>query len=107
MVFSSPFYIIKLSKYISSLDVEKLLSSPIKKYQHVDIKFKRTKQIIDKTSFLLQTPIDNEEDKIDSSRIKLYVERLIGNKNSTNFDISSDSEQIIFVLCNDELGKFV
>ena len=80
----------------------------MKKYQDVHIKFKRTKQIIDKTSFLLQTPIVNEKDKIDPRRIELYVGTLIGNKvKSTIFDISSDSEQIIFVLCNDELGKFV
>ncbi|CAF2528528.1 unnamed protein product [Rotaria sp. Silwood2] len=85
-------------------DVEKLLISPVINHHGTDIKFKRTSQIIDKTSFLLKTSINNEHDKINSSRIELYISTLIKN-NSINriSDLSTNSEQIILVRCNNEI----
>jgi hypothetical protein len=88
--------------------MEKLLGSPIIHHHGVDIKFKRANPIIDKTSFQLEISIDGEQDKIDSPRMKLYVDRLVGNQlKSTIWDLSSDSEQIILVTCDGELGKIL
>ena len=96
----------KIEINISSLDVEKLLRSPILKHNGTDIKFKRTKQLIDKTSFILKTSIQNEDDKITPSRMNLYASTLIGNSlTSTTSDCSTDNEQIILVQCNDEIGE--
>jgi hypothetical protein len=38
--------------------------------------------------------------------MKLYVDTLVGNElKSTIWDLSSDTEQIILVTCDEELGK--
>ncbi|CAF3865378.1 unnamed protein product [Rotaria magnacalcarata] len=85
-------------------DVEKLLNlSPIS-HDGVDIKFKRTHQIIDKTRLLLKTSINNEHDKIISSRIQLYLSTLIKNNPiSKVVDLSNDNEQIVFVQCDNDI----
>jgi hypothetical protein len=83
------------------------LSSPILVHHGIDIKFKRTKQIIDKTSFILKTSITNEQNKIDSLRFDLYVSTLVGNNFVDKIsDLSSDSEQIMLVGCKGQIGKF-
>ncbi|CAF4315441.1 unnamed protein product, partial [Rotaria sordida] len=85
-------------------DIEKLLISPIINHHGNDIKFKRTNQIIDKTSFLLKTSIMNEQDKIILSRIELYIHRLIKNNSKSKIsDLSTNTEQIILVNCNNEI----
>ncbi|CAF1935738.1 unnamed protein product [Rotaria magnacalcarata] len=85
-------------------DVEKLLNlSPIS-HDGVDIKFKRTHQIIDKTRLLLKTSINNEHDKIISSRIQLYLSTLIKNNPISKIvDLSNDNEQIVFVQCDNDI----
>ncbi|CAF4559652.1 unnamed protein product, partial [Rotaria socialis] len=85
-------------------DVEKLLNlSPIP-YDGVDIKFKRTHQIIDKTRLLLKTSINNEHDKIISSRIQLYLSTLIKNNPISKIvDLSNENEQIVFVQCDNDI----
>jgi hypothetical protein len=51
--------------------------------------------------------MNNQQDKIIQSRINLYVATLVGNNIALNIsDLSSDSEQIILVQCNDEIGKY-
>ncbi|CAF3645504.1 unnamed protein product [Rotaria sordida] len=85
-------------------DVEKLLASPILPIENIDIKFKRTKQIIDRTSFLLKILINNQQDKIAESRIKLYIALLVGNHISyTVIDLSTMNEQICLIQCNHNL----
>ncbi|CAF1381804.1 unnamed protein product [Adineta steineri] len=85
-------------------DVDKILASPTIHHHGIDIKFKRTSSIIDKTSFLLKTTINNTDDKINEGRIKLYISTLIGNGiENKNSDLSSDSEQIILVQCYSDI----
>jgi hypothetical protein len=107
LVWNSIISITKNQINISFLDVDKLLFTPILIHKGIDIKFKRTKQLIDKTSFTLKTPITNEKDKIDSSRFELYVTTLVDkNLIDTISDFSSDSEQIMVVQCTSEIGKY-
>lgn len=81
--------------------------SPILDHHGIDIKFKRTKQIIDRTTFILKTSINNEHDKIDSLRLHLYVSTLVGKDFVDSIsDLSSDSEQIMLVQCKGEIGKY-
>ncbi len=88
------------------LDVEKLLNSSIFSREHFDIKFKRTKQLIDRSSFILKTSINNIQDKIIESRVRLYISLLVGNNISFKIDdISTINEQIFLVQCNHEIGK--
>ncbi|CAF4955608.1 unnamed protein product [Rotaria sp. Silwood1] len=85
-------------------DVEKILISPIHNCENFDIKFKRTKQILDRRSFLLKILINDEQDKIDEGRIKLYISLLIGNSISfTIMDLSIMNEQIYLIQCNHDL----
>jgi len=81
--------------------------SPIIDHHGIPIKFKRTKQTIDKTTFILKTSINNEYDKIDLHRFELYVATLVGNDFIDSIsDLSSDSEQIMLVQCKGEIGKY-
>jgi hypothetical protein len=84
--------------------VEKLLHSPIHPHENFDIKFKRTKQLIDRTSFKLKTSINNIEEKITESRIRLYISLLV--RESVTFtinDLSTMNEQIFLIQCNKEI----
>ena len=94
--------------FVSFSDVKKLLSSPIITHDGIDIKFKQTIQTIDKTSFLLKISIDNEKDKMDSLRIKLYITTLL-RKNVTpqTDDRSTSNEQIILVHCHSDIGNLL
>ncbi len=107
MVLISIFSIVYKLTNLSCLDVEKLLVSPIFDLNGIDIKFKRTKQIVDKTNFILKTTINNEQDKIDSYRLELYIGTLLVDKSLIEkiSDYSTDSEQIILVECKGEIGK--
>ena len=89
---------------IYTLDIEKLLSKPIINYRQVDIKFKRTSRAVDKKSFLLCTNINDEHDKIDSSRLKLYINTLVKGRPINIFDQSRANEQVIFIECQNDLG---
>ncbi|CAF3561359.1 unnamed protein product [Rotaria sp. Silwood1] len=85
-------------------DVEKLLSSPVINHHGIDIKFKHTNQIIDRTRFLLKTSINNVQDKIISSRMELYISTLIKNNSISKIsDLSTSTEQIILVHCNRDI----
>ncbi len=84
----------------------KLLASPILTMFDRDIKFKRTKKLVDKTNFLLKISINNEQDKIPRSRLEFYIDTLIdGSLFDTIWDISTDNEQIVLVQCKGEIGK--
>ncbi len=88
------------------LDVEKLLNSPIRRQENFDIKFKRTKQLIDRTSFKLKTSMNNIQDKITESRIRLYISLLVReNVTFTINDLSTMNEQIFLIQCDKELGR--
>ncbi|CAF3089011.1 unnamed protein product [Rotaria sp. Silwood2] len=98
------FIFLIILKYFYFLDIEKLLSSPILTFENIDIKFKRTKQIINRTSFLLKILINNQQDKITEGRIKLYISLLVGNSISyTIIDLSTMNEQICLIQCNNDL----
>lgn len=84
-----------------SLDVEKLLSSVIPSFDTNDIKFKRTKQIVDRTSFILT--VNDKQANITEGRVKLYISLLVGNDISST--ISTIDEQVFLVQCDNEIGK--
>jgi len=89
-----------------SLDIEKLLSSLIPFFNTNDIKFKRTKQLVDRTSFVLKTLINNKQDKITEGRVKLYIALLVGSNISfTINDISTINEQVFLIRCDNDIGK--
>ncbi|UJR31949.1 hypothetical protein I4U23_019422 [Adineta vaga] len=85
-------------------DIEKLLNSQIPTFSKHDIKFKRSKQLIDRTSFVLKSVLNNKQDKIAENRIKLYLSLLIGNNiQFTLTDFSTTDEQICLIQCNNEI----
>ena len=89
-----------------TLDVENLLASPILIRENIDFKFKRTNELADRSNFVLKTLINNEQDKVDVGRIKLYTNLLVGNQVSCKLvDLSSTNEQIILVLCDSVIGE--
>jgi hypothetical protein len=89
-----------------SLDIEKLLSSLIPFFNTNDIKFKRTKQLVDRTSFVLKTLINNKQDKISEGRVKLYIALLVGSNISfTINDLSTINEQVFLIQCDNDIGK--
>jgi hypothetical protein len=89
-----------------SLDIEKLLSSLIPFFNTNDIKFKRTKQLVDRTSFVLKTLINNKQDKITDGRVKLYIALLVGSNISfTINDLSTNNEQVFLIQCDNDIGK--
>ena len=107
MVFNSSFLLLEKSIILSALDVEELLRSPIIDYRDVDIKFKRTKQIVDKTSFILKLSIAGEGEKIDPFRLELYTGTLVEKSFIDRIsDLSTDSEQIMLVQCKCEIGHY-
>ncbi len=90
-----------------SLDVDELLNnSSVFSRENFDIKFKRTKQLIDRSSFILKTSMNNIQDKITESRVRLYTSLLVGSNTSfTIHDRSTIDEQIFLIQCNNEIGK--
>ena len=91
-----------------SLDVEKLLMNPIRIYEKFDIKFKRTKQLIDPASFKLTIAASDTNEKVMDSRIRLYVSYLLRNNNSfTIHDLSTTNEQILLVQYPSEISKTI
>jgi len=89
-----------------SLDVEKLLNSSIFSPEDFDVKFKRTKQLIDQSSFILKTSINNIQDKLVESRVRLYTSLLVGNTISFKIDdLSTMNEQVFLIQCNHDIGK--
>jgi hypothetical protein len=88
-----------------SLDVEQLIKSPILTHDKINVKFKRTKQILDQSAFLLKALINTGQNRITGSRIKLYVSLLIENNNLLSItDLSTLTEQVFLIQCNDDLG---
>ena len=74
--------------------------------ENIDVKFKRTNQIIDRSGFILKTLISNQQEKIDESRVRLYIALLVGNNISyTIMDLSTIDEQVFLVQCNNHIGK--
>ncbi|CAF0879399.1 unnamed protein product [Adineta ricciae] len=85
-------------------DVDKLLKRQISTFSERDIKFKRTKQFIDKAGFVLKTILINEQDKIAENRIRLYISLLVGNTvQFTLVDLSTTNEQVVLVQCNNNI----
>ncbi len=93
-------------KKIFFLDVEKLLQSPILRLENFDIKLKRTKQLIDRTSFKLNTSMNSIQEKLTEGRVRLYVAFLVrDNASFTINDLSTRDEQIFFIQYNHEIGR--
>ncbi|CAF0928899.1 unnamed protein product [Adineta ricciae] len=85
-------------------DVDKLLKCQISTFSTRNIKFKRTKQFIDKASFVLKTALISEQDKIAQNRIRLYISLLVGNMSHfTLVDLSTANEQVVLVQCNNNI----
>ena len=90
------------------LDVEKTLAKPVLRQGDIDIKIKRTKSSLDRSSFVLKASIDGNQEKIATSRLKLYIGTLVGNGVIFNLvDLSTPTEQICLIQCNADLGKLL
>ena len=88
------------------LDVEEVLSKPILPQSGIDIKFKRSKPTVDRSSFLLKTSIEGKQEKITDSRLKLYIAVLVGNSTLLNLiDLSTPTEQVCLAQFNTDLSK--
>jgi len=88
--------------------VDRLVQEAVLVHQGLDIKFKRTKQQIDKTSFALRNSIDDQHKKIDLRPIRDYTNKLVGRSVTFKlFDLTSndDDEQVTLVQCQSELGN--
>jgi hypothetical protein len=86
--------------------VDKILQNePIITYNNVPIKMKRTLRQKDTRIFALKFATDK---KIDSIRLNLYVETLIGKTNSNIFDMTPDGndEQIYLIRCEQSIGLY-
>ncbi|CAF1511634.1 unnamed protein product [Adineta steineri] len=82
-------------------DIGKLLSLPIVFFNTNNIKLKRTKTVVDQTSFVLKTPINDRQTLLAENRVRLYISLLIGNTVAvTLINLSTANEQIFLVQCN-------
>ena len=82
------------------------MASPILTRDNIDIKFKRTNQIIDRSGFILKTSINDKQNKLIEDRVRLYITLLVGNNVSyTITDLSTIDEQVFHVQCNNEIGN--
>jgi hypothetical protein len=92
--------------FFSVIDVDKLLASPILTRDNIDIKFKRTNQMIDRSSFILKILMNDRQDRIIEGRLRLYITLLVGTTVSyTILDLSTTTEQVFLVQCNNPIGK--
>jgi hypothetical protein len=92
-------------KIFSDLAVEKLLVSQIPAFHTHDIKLKRTKQLVDRTSFVLKIATKNTHEKIAENRVNLYIVVLIGHTvQHTLIDLCTNNEQVFLVQCSDNIG---
>lgn len=72
------------------------------------MKFKRTKLIIDAKSFLLKISIDDEGKEIELSHLRTYIDQLVDRHSiDTMTDLSTDSEQILYVQCKNNISKSI
>lgn len=93
--------------FVLYIDVVKLLESPVISCDGTDIKFKRTRQIIDQTSFLLKVSVSDEDEKISLTDLELHIKTLIkDNPIRKILDLSNDSEQSILVLCSKNISNY-
>jgi hypothetical protein len=82
------------------------LASPVLTRDNIDIKFKRTNQIIDRSGFLLKTSINDKQNRLIEDRVRLYITLLVGNNVSyTINDLSTINEQVFHVQCSNEIGN--
>ncbi|CAM4964904.1 unnamed protein product [Rotaria socialis] len=85
-------------------DVDELLATPILTHDHVDLKFKRTKQLTDRTCFVLKILVNDQQNKVDENRVKLYISLLIGNGIFHRiFNLSVLDEKVYLVQCNNDI----
>ena len=88
--------------------MDQLLSKPILTHEKFDIKFKRTKQLVDQTSFKLQVLGGNTNDRIAEGVIRLYVSFLLkGNNSLPIYDLKTSDNQTFVVEYSNEIGKKV
>ncbi|CAF4370003.1 unnamed protein product, partial [Adineta steineri] len=87
-------------------DINQLLSLPIAFFNTNNIKLKRTKTVVDQTSFVLKTPINDRQTLLAENRVRLYISLLIGNTVAvTLINLSTTNEQIFLVQCNTNIGN--
>ncbi|CAF5127480.1 unnamed protein product [Rotaria sp. Silwood1] len=81
-------------------------NEPIIMYNNIPIKMKRTERQRDKRIFALKF---NTDKKIDSIRLNLYIETLIGKVHPNIFDMTIDSndEQIYLIRCEQPIGMYI
>ncbi|CAF1451106.1 unnamed protein product [Rotaria magnacalcarata] len=85
-------------------DVDELLATPILTHDHVDFKIKRTKQLTDRTCFVLKILVSDQQNKVDENRVKLYISLLVGNSISYRiFNLSISDEKAYLVQCNNDI----
>ena len=87
-----------------SLVVDHLLQTePVITYNNVPIKMKRTVRQRDARLFACKFDTDK---KIDSMRLNLYVETLVGKHNGDIIDMTPDGseQQIYLVRCKEPIG---
>lgn len=82
-----------------------MVNSPILSIGAVDIKFKRTKKTLDKSSFYLSVTLSPEQNRIRTEKIKLYISVLLGRSDGFIITESSPTGQTYLVTCNYDIGK--
>ena len=85
--------------------IDHLLSTePIIVYNNIPIKMKRTQRQRDTKIFALKFPTNQ---KIDKTRLNLYVETLVGKMHPSIFDMTPDrnDEQIYLIRCEQSIGS--
>ncbi|CAM4906998.1 unnamed protein product [Rotaria socialis] len=80
--------------------VDNLLSISRILYKDILLKFKRTNTVFDQKSFILQSKIDLKRGAITIEKFSIYVNILIKNYSYQITDLSSSSEQILLIECN-------
>ncbi|CAF3757845.1 unnamed protein product, partial [Rotaria socialis] len=83
--------------------VDNLLSISRILYKDILLKFKRTNTMFDQKSFILQSKIDLKGGAITIEKFSIYVNILIKNYSYQITDLSSSSEQILLIECNNTL----
>lgn len=70
------------------------------------IKFKSTKSTIDAYSFVLKLSINDEEEKVELSDLRNYIDQLVDNCSIEGIlDLSTTSEQILQIQYQTEIGS--